>query len=249
MNDINPQAHNPIALSVIVPVYNEVDNICFLFDEVIRALDPARFVIEVIFVDDGSTDNTLAQLQELAVNNPNLRVMAHKKNMGQSAALVTAAKAAIHPILVTLDGDGQNDPADIPLLLTNYLDATTVVLGNRTKRDDNLLRKISSLVGNRIRQRLLHDNCPDTGCSLKVFSREAFLNLPFFNHMHRFLPSLFKHAGLRLVNVPVHHRPRQFGVSKYGVSNRLFVGIHDLIGVRWLLKRRIVQEVLNNDSK
>lgn len=247
MNDINLQARKPLALSVIVPVYNEMDNVSVLFGELISALEPAHFMVEVIFIDDGSTDNTLACLRELAAKNPNLRVLAHKKNRGQSAAIVTGAKAALHPILVTLDGDGQNDPADIPLLLTNYSDANTVILGNRTKRDDNLLRRISSFVGNRIRQGLLHDDCPDTGCSLKVFSREAFLNLPFFNHMHRFLPSLFKHAGLFLINVPVHHRPRKFGVSKYGVSNRLFVGIHDLIGVRWLLKRAIMLEVLEND--
>jgi dolichol-phosphate mannosyltransferase len=243
------QDHKPLALSVLIPVYNEADNVIALFNEVISVLTPERYEVEVIFVNDASTDDTLSNLQELVTKNPQLRVLSHKKNRGQSAALITGARAANHPILITLDGDGQNDPADIPSMLDHYLNAKTVVLGNRAKRDDNLLRKISSRVGNRIRQGILHDGCPDTGCSLKVFSREAFLSLPSFNHMHRFLPSLFKNSGLNLVNVPVNHRPRQFGVSKYGVLNRLFVGIHDLIGVRWLLKRRIISaEVLEHDS-
>ncbi len=234
----------PLPLSVIIPVYNETDNVIVLFEEIMSALPQEQYLVEVIFIDDGSTDNTVASLKALAATHLNLRVLAHKTNKGQSAALLTGAMAASHPILVTLDGDGQNDPRDIPLLLNKYLNDKTVVLGNRIKRDDNLVRKISSIVGNRIRQRLLHDDCPDTGCSLKIFSREAFLNLPFFNHMHRYLPSLFKSAGLKLINVPVNHRARQFGVSKYGVFNRLFVGIHDLIGVRWLIKRRIKLEII-----
>jgi dolichol-phosphate mannosyltransferase len=179
------------------------------------------------------------------MNYNNLQVIRHKSNFGQSAALVTGAKAACYPWLVTMDGDGQNDPADIPLLFAQLKDSSTVVLGNRKKRDDNQLRRLSSKIGNGIRQWLLTDDCPDTGCSLKLFPKDAFLALPHFNHLHRFLPALFKRAGFKLVNVPVNHRPRLYGVSKYGVLNRLFVGIHDLIGVRWLLKRPCSPEVFD----
>jgi dolichol-phosphate mannosyltransferase len=150
-------------------------------------------------------------------------------------------------MLVTLDGDGQNDPADIPRLFEVLQDSRTVVLGNRKKRDDNNIRKLSSRIGNGIRRSLLNDECPDTGCSLKLFPRDAFLTLPHFNHLHRFLPALFKRAGYKLVNLPVNHRPRWHGVSKYGVMNRLFVGVHDLIGVRWLLKRPCAPEVSTHE--
>ena len=233
-------------LSIIVPVYNEVDNIEALFYEIQTALPADSFVFEALFVDDGSTDLTVSRLQQLAAKEPNLRVLCHKKNYGQSAALCTGARAARYPIIVTMDGDGQNDPKDIPALINEMVNAQTVVLGNRKKRDDHLLRKLSSRIGNRVRRQILKDNCPDTGCSLKVFSREAFLSLPYFNHMHRFLPTLFAHAGLNIINKPVNHRARMHGVSKYGVMNRLFVGIHDLIGVRWLLKRRALIEVIEH---
>lgn len=237
-----------IDLSIIIPVYNEVENIHDLYQEIAAALPVDRFRYEVIFVDDGSTDGTGASLQQLLQNHSNLQAIYHKQNYGQSAALLSGARAARYALLVTLDGDGQNDPADIPRLLEQMQDARTVVLGNRKKRDDNNLRKLSSRIGNGIRRGLLKDDCPDTGCSLKLFPRDAFLALPHFNHLHRFLPALFKRAGFKLVNLPVNHRPRWYGVSKYGVMNRLFVGIHDLIGVRWLLKRPCAPEVLIHDQ-
>lgn len=237
-----------VDLSVIIPVYNEVDNIEGLFREIEAALPSERFIYEVIFVDDGSTDGTVERLYNLTKTEAHLRAVFHKRNYGQSAALVSGAKAARYSMLVTLDGDGQNDPADIPYLFEHLKDAQTIILGNRKKRDDNLLRKFSSRIGNGIRQSLLHDECPDTGCSLKLFPKEAFLALPHFNHLHRYLPALFKRAGYNLVNVPVNHRPRWHGVSKYGVMNRLFVGIHDLIGVRWLLKRPCTPEVSTHES-
>ncbi|MBA2709789.1 MAG: glycosyltransferase family 2 protein [Tatlockia sp.] len=234
---------NPVDLSIVIPVYNEVDNIETLYLEIVDALPVERFQYEVIFVDDGSIDGTQERLKNLSIIHPNLRVLYHKKNYGQSAALLSGAKLARYSMLVTLDGDGQNDPADIPRLFEQLDDTKTVVLGNRKKRDDNGLRKFSSRVGNNIRRSLLKDECPDTGCSLKLFPKDAFLALPHFNHLHRFLPALFKRAGYKLVNLPVNHRPRWHGVSKYGVMNRLFVGIHDLIGVRWLLKRPCAPEV------
>ncbi|WP_035917846.1 glycosyltransferase family 2 protein [Legionella fairfieldensis] len=236
--------NNCIDLSLIIPVYNEVDNVEALYREIVTALPLERFIYEVIFVDDGSTDGTIERLQKLSQAKTNLKVICHKRNFGQSAALLSGAKAAQYSFLVTLDGDGQNDPADIPRLVEQLQDFRTVVLGNRRKRDDNYLRKLSSRVGNGIRRFFLKDECPDTGCSLKLFPRTAFLELPHFNHIHRFLPALFKRAGFKLINLPVNHRPRQHGISKYGVMNRLFVGIYDLIGVRWLLKRPCSPEVI-----
>lgn len=234
-------------LSIIIPVYNEVDNVSLLFQEIQAALHPLSCSYEVIFVDDGSDDGTAERLKTMAETNEFLKAIFHKSNYGQSAALLTGAKAAQYPLLVTLDGDGQNDPADIPKLFEHFQNDNTVVLGNREKRDDHAIRVLSSRIGNGIRRKLLHDDCPDTGCSLKLFSKEAFLVLPHFNHMHRFLPALFKRAGYQLVNVQVSHRPRCHGVSKYGVMNRLFVGIHDLIGMRWLLKRPCAPEVHHHE--
>ncbi|KTD65807.1 glycosyltransferase family 2 protein [Legionella spiritensis] len=236
-----------IELSIVIPVYNEVDNVEHLYDEIVTVLPEARYCFEVIFVDDGSTDGTLQCLQNKAKRERNLRVIGHKKNSGQSTALLSGVKAARFTWIVTMDGDGQNDPADIPGLFDVLEDSHTVVLGNRIKRDDNSLRKLSSRIGNGVRQFLLNDDCPDTGCSLKLFPRDGFLALPHFNHLHRYLPALFKRAGFKLVNVGVHHRPRKHGVSKYGVMNRLFVGIHDLIGVRWLLKRPCTPEIIVNE--
>lgn len=237
-----------IDLSIIVPVYNEEDNVISLYNEVVQVLLTLDGSFEIIFVDDGSTDATKTRLESLLKqSNDYLRVLYHKKNCGQSAALLTGARAARYRFLVSMDGDGQNDPADIPRLIQQIHNEHTVVLGNREKRDDNVLRRLSSRVGNGVRRFVLDDGCSDTGCSLKLFPREAFLRLPHFNHMHRFLPALFKREGLTLINIKVNHRPRQSGVSKYGVMNRLFVGIYDLIGMRWLIKRQCVAEVYQNE--
>ncbi|AHE67658.1 glycosyltransferase family 2 protein [Legionella oakridgensis] len=237
----------PVELSIVIPVYNETDNVERLYNEIASVLSATGYRFEVIFVDDGSTDGTRERLRALAKTQEHLRLLCHKNNYGQSAALLTGARAARYRLLVTMDGDGQNDPADIPRLIEQLPDTHSVVLGNRQKRDDNYLRKLSSRIGNGIRRWLLNDECPDTGCSLKVFPRETFLSLPHFNHMHRFLPALFKRAGFKLINVKVNHRPRCHGVSKYGVMNRLFVGIHDLIGMRWLLKRPCTPEVCDHE--
>ncbi len=225
-----------VSISVVVPVYNEVDNIEPLYLEIVNAL--AGYPFEVIYVDDGSSDGTREKLTELASANLHLRVVKHQGNFGQSAAFVSGVKAAKYDWIVTMDGDRQNDPADIPLLVDSIPKNTkAVVLGNRKKRDDSLLKKITSRVGNGIRQFVLNDNCPDTGCSLKLFPRQAFLAIPHFNHLHRYLPALFKRQGYVIINVKVNHRARVAGVSKYGLMNRLFVGIYDLVGVVWLLRR------------
>lgn len=233
--------------SIIIPVYNERENVQGLFEEIINVLDSSKFNFEIIFVNDGSTDGTREILKDLSLTHQSvLKVISHNKNYGQSAALLTGARFAQFPVLITMDGDGQNDPADILKLLENF--NNNVVLGIRKKRNDNVIKRISSLIGNSVRQKILNDECKDTGCSLKIFSKLAFLELPYFNHMHRFLPALFKRSGYNLITVEVNHRPRCHGVSKYGIMNRLFVSIYDLIGMRWLLKRSCFPEVLNEQS-
>ena len=232
-------------ISVVVPVRNEQDAIIPLIDEIYAALqDVAGF--EVIYVDDGSDDATPTRLAEAMAKRPWLRVLRHKVSCGQSTALLTGIRAARGDYIATLDGDGQNDPADIPALLLAVRADTgrgsLLVAGWRAHRHDTQLRRFSSRVANAVRGRLLRDRTPDTGCGLKVFQRTAFLALPYFDHMHRFLPALFLRAGGRVQSIPVHHRPRTCGTSKYGLHNRLWVGIVDLLGVRWLQARARLPE-------
>ncbi len=228
-----------MSVSVVIAAFNEAENLGYLIDEVgtaLRGIDDW----EVVVVDDGSSDETPRRVAELAHRERRLRWVRHRRNAGQSAALVTGVRLARHPLIATLDGDGQNDPADIPALLAAFraeADPLLLVVGERRRRRDSALRRLSSRVANRVRRALLDDDCPDTGCGLKVFAREAFLELPRFDHMHRFLPALFKRAGGRVLNVPVNHRPRRAGESKYGVHNRLWVGLVDLLGVIWLARR------------
>jgi dolichol-phosphate mannosyltransferase len=228
-------------LSVIIPVFNEHENIGPLLDEIGRSIDPGVHY-EIIVVDDGSTDATADALAKLRLENPRLRVIRHRIKRGQSAALVTGVAAAQSPWVVTLDGDGQNDPRDITRLLTEcnedgFLKQDRLITGLRRHRNDNFIRRMSSRIANTVRARLLHDDCPDTGCGLKLFPRDIFLALPRFDHMHRFLPALFRSYGCRVISVDVNHRPRLRGVSKYGVFDRLWVGIVDLLGVMWLQRR------------
>ena len=227
-----------LALSVVVPVHNEQENVAELVAEISHALaSVCRF--EMIFVDDASRDNTLASLQALQLQRPELRVLKHTRQSGQSTAVRTGVKAARAAWVVTLDGDGQNIPADIPKLLEHraQLNEPTCVAGWRRDRRDTWLKRISSKVANGVRSRLLRDATPDSGCGIKLFPRDAFLDLPYFDHMHRFLPALFARQGLKTVSVVVGHRARVAGVSKYGLWNRLWVGIVDLIGVAWLQRR------------
>jgi len=196
---------------------------------------------EIIFVDDGSTDGTVeALLAARARGVPELRVIRHECRSGQSAAMCTGVIAASAEWIVTLDGDGQNDPADIPRLLAARQQdgAVRLVTGNRIARRDSWLRRLSSRVANGVRGWMLSDHTPDTGCGIKLLHRGTFLELPRFDHMHRFLPALFQRAGARIVSVPVAHRPRTRGTSKYGLHNRLWVGIVDLFGVMWLIRRK-----------
>lgn len=226
-------------LSVVVPAFNEEDNVVALAREIAAVLR-GRLAFEMVFVDDHSDDGTLAALRAARAELPELRVLHHARRCGQSTAVRNGVKAARAPWIATLDGDGQNDPADIPKLLAARDAADAAVkcfAGWRTNRRDDALKRISSKVANAVRSRVLRDATPDTGCGLKLFERAAFLELPCFDHMHRFLPALFQRDGGRVESVPVNHRPRTRGVSKYGMWNRLWVGIVDLRGVGWLIRR------------
>jgi len=243
---MNSDSNEIPGYSVVIPCFNEADNIAKLVAEVAAAAAHLSEGYEIVLVDDASSDHTLATLRDLKPRYPMLRILHHLLNRGQSAALCTGVEAARGHWIATLDGDGQNDPADIPALMTAALrlapeHADPIVCGHRTRRRDSWVRRLSSRVANRVRARVLGDDTPDTGCGLKVFRRETFMRLPHFNHMHRFLPALVQRAGGCAVSVPVNHRPRLHGVSKYGIGNRLWVGIVDLFGVSWLITRRFRQ--------
>jgi len=226
-------------LSVVVPVFNERDNVTALVDEIVAALR-GRLTFEIVYVDDHSRDNTLAVLTALRQRVPELRVLQHATQSGQSTAVRNGVKAARAAWIATLDGDGQNDPADIPNLLAARAGAAATVklfAGWRVKRQDSGSKRIASRLANAIRRRLLRDDTPDTGCGIKLFERAAFLDLPYFDHMHRYLPALMQRAGWQTLSVPVNHRVRSTGVSKYNNLNRAMVGIADLRGVAWLIRR------------
>ena len=227
-------------LSIVIPVRNEASNIAPLVAEIRAALD-GLFEYEILYVDDGSGDGTAEEIRRLAAETPRLRLIRHAKSYGQSAAVRSGVRAARAAWIATLDGDGQNDPADIPKLwqLAQAAPAAPPLLlnGNRRRRQDSGLKRASSRIANGVRRRLLGDDTPDTGCGLKLFPRPLFLDLPYFDHMHRFLPALVLREGGEVRSVAVNHRPRRQGVSNYGVLDRLWVGIVDLIGVMWLQRR------------
>lgn len=226
-------------ISVVVPVFNERDNVKPLIDEIVAALrGPHDF--EIVYVDDCSKDDSLALLQGLKPQVPELRVVRHVSQSGQSTAVRNGVKSARGRWIATLDGDGQNDPADIPKLIAAR-DAgpadVKLYAGWRVNRQDTGSKRWASRIANAIRSRLLRDATPDTGCGIKLFEREAFLELPYFDHMHRYLPALMQRSGWKTVSVPVNHRARGAGVSKYNNLNRALVGVADLRGVAWLIRR------------
>jgi dolichol-phosphate mannosyltransferase len=229
-------------LSVVIPVLNEAGNIEPLLEEIHAVLDGVCD-FEVLYVDDGSTDETPRQLQAATTRYPRLRIITHLRPCGQSSALRSGIKAARGSWIATLDGDGQNDPADIPRLFEAARKATTegaplvMVAGYRRKRQDSFIKRISSRIANAVRSRLLGDATPDTGCGLKIFARDLFLDMPYFDHMHRFLPALMQRSGGSVISLEVNHRHRHVGSSKYGTLDRLIVGVVDLFGVMWLKRR------------
>jgi dolichol-phosphate mannosyltransferase len=228
-----------LSLSVVVPVHDEEDNVAALVEEIVAALR-GRVAFEVVFVDDASTDTTLETLRHALDFYPELRLIRHHAQAGQSAAIRNGVKAARGAWIATLDGDGQNDPADLPkLLAARDAGAADVRLyaGWRVDRRDAGGKRWASKFANALRSRLLRDATPDTGCGTKLFERAAFLDLPGFDHMHRYLPALMQRAGWKTVSVPVNHRPRTAGRSKYDNLRRAWVGLGDLLGVMWLNRR------------
>ncbi len=226
-----------VAVSAVIPVKDEAGNVAPLAREIAAALVGEAH--EIVFVDDGSTDGTGEALAALKTELPQLRVLRHDRNLGQSRGIRTGVDAARGATIVTLDGDGQNDPADIPKLLAMLRadPALGMVSGVRVKRKDTASRRIASRLGNRFRDMMLGDGASDTGCGLKAFRRDAFLGLPYFDHMHRFLIALVQREGWKVAYTPVNHRPRLTGTSKYTNLGRVLVSVFDLLGVRWLQRR------------
>lgn len=236
-------------ISVVVPVHNESGNVVALLDEIEAALTGVA-AFEAVFVDDLSSDDTASVLQRYALSHPWLVLLRHRNNCGQSTAVRTGVREARSALIATLDGDGQNHPADIPAMLARWRvlqqarpGGPVLIAGWRARRLDTWLRRLSSRVANRVRSGLLGDATPDSGCGLKLFAREDFLALPYFDHMHRFLPALFRRAGGVVESVKVAHRAREHGQSHYGVGNRLWVGLVDILGVIWLQRRARVAQV------
>jgi dolichol-phosphate mannosyltransferase len=240
MNNAPPNAGAAPKVSVVVPVRNEADNVGPLFEEIARALD-GRVPYEVIFVNDGSTDATGDRLRALMAQRTNLRQLRHTASCGQSAAVRSGVRAARGVFVATLDGDGQNDPAFLPDLidaLGGDLSRVGLVAGQRVGRKDTGFKKLQSRIANAVRGAVLRDGTRDTGCGLKAFRRDAFLALPYFDGLHRFLPALMRREGYEIAYVDVIDRPRRSGVSNYGLFDRLWVGIMDLCGVWWLIRRK-----------
>ena len=230
-------------ISVVVPVFDEEGAAPALAREIAAAFKGRNF--EILFVDDASRDGTRAALKALSGEIPQLRVLAHRKNSGQSRAVRSGILGARGSIIVTLDGDGQNDPADGPMLVDVLMDGPpwlALVGGERVKRQDSAAKKVASRVGNGVRKRLLRDTANDTGCGLKAFRREAFLRLPYFDHIHRYIPALVVREGFKTAFEPVNHRHRETGVSKYTNWGRLKASVSDLLGVMWLQSRSRLPE-------
>lgn len=235
-------------LTIVVPVQDEAGNLTPLMDEIKAALDGVM-AWEVVFVDDGSKDGSADEMARLAAENNNVRVVSHRKNCGKSRALISAIRVAAGPMIVTIDGDGQDNPAEIPLFWAKVTaggqpNLNLVVSGWRKNRKDGTWRMLISRFANKLRSTLLGDSTPDSGCGFKMFPRDKFLELPRFDNMHRFLPALFKKCGCELTTQEINQRPRTRGKSKYGTFDRAWVGFWDLMGVMWLQRRTRYPEVV-----
>ncbi|MDC0233082.1 glycosyltransferase [Pelagibacteraceae bacterium] len=222
--------------SIVIPIFNEARNIAFLLKEISRSLENFKNY-EIILVNDASTDDSIEVINN--INNQNIKIIINDNNKGQSFSIYEGVKNSSYETIITIDGDGQNDPADIPKLYNFYIQSNEIKLvgGIRKNRKDSLNKIISSKIANYIRSKILKDGCKDTGCSLKVFNKKIFLSFPFFNGVHRFLPALFRGYGYKTVFLEVNHRKRIYGSSKYGTMNRLFAGIRDIIKVKKILKK------------
>jgi len=236
------EQNEKIEISVVVPVYNEEENLPILIPKLKKVLEGLGCSFEMIFVDDGSSDGSQRILREIASQTPSLRVLRFRENRGLSTALVAGMREGGGEKIVTLDSDLQNDPADIPKLL-GYLDRYDMATGWRQKREDSWLKKMSSKIGNSVRNWLSGEDIRDSACTLRAFKRECIQEIPVFNGMHRFLSTLVKMAGYRIIEVPVSHHPRKFGKSKYNIRNRMVRGFIDLLAVRWMKHRTIRYEI------
>lgn len=233
--------------SVVLPVYNERDNLEPLIHEIARALEPEAKPFEIICVDDKSSDGSLERLRALTSTRPYVRVLEHRRNAGQSAALASGISRARGAIIITLDADGQNNPVDLPSLLRVLTPDVDAVCGVRQKRKDTAIRRISSGLANRFRRWSTGDTFQDSGCNFRVMRKSALRDLPVFNGLHRFIPLLLQAQGYNVIEVPISHRPRVWGTSKYGIHNRLWRGLADCMAMRWWKKRNIVQRSLLDD--
>jgi dolichol-phosphate mannosyltransferase len=234
----------PPDLSVVFPVYNEEENVPILLDEIAKALRGRPWSYEMVAVDDGSNDRSLEVLRQSRAKYPNLRVLTFEKNSGQTAALDAAWRAARGKYVVSLDADLQNDPADIPAMMDALENnGAEMVIGVRVNRQDTWARKMQSRIGNGVRNWITGDHITDTGCSLKLVKRDAIDRVALYNGMHRFLPTLIRMRGYKVIEMPVNHRPRKFGVSKYGAMNRAARGLVDCLAVRWMSKRTLNYKV------
>jgi dolichol-phosphate mannosyltransferase len=231
-----------VEMSVVVPVYNEQANLSMLIPKLVEVFDRLGSLYEMIFVDDGSSDGSRKLLKEMASQVPSLRVVGLKQNRGLSTALLAGMREARGRIIVTLDSDLQNDPEDIPRLL-EYLDRYDMATGWRQKREDPWLKRIASRIGNSVRNRLSGERINDSACTLRVFRRECLQDIPIFNGMHRFMSTLVKMRGYRIIEVPVTHHPRKYGESKYNIRNRMWRSFVDLLAVRWMKGRRIQYDI------
>ncbi len=230
--------------SIVIPVFNEELNIALLVEEIKNALIDNKNNYEIILVNDASTDNSFSVIKKLSKQNSKIiKIVNNQKNLGQSFSLIEGIKKSLYETIITIDGDGQNNPIDLPKLIDKYFSNESVFLvgGIRSKRKDSIIKILSSKIANNIRNSILKDNCIDTGCSLKIFDKKTFMNFPFFNGIHRFLPALFKGYGKETLFVSVDHRYRKHGYSKYGTFNRLFRGIRDMIKVY-----KIIRALKNN---
>ena len=233
---------HPIEISAVIPIFNEEENLPILVPQVIQVLNQIGKRYEIVLVDDGSKDQSRRILQEMATRHPQMRILIFRENCGLSAALVAGMREARGKIIVTLDSDLQNDPADIPRLL-RHLEQYDMATGWRQKREDPWLKRIASRVANSVRNRLSGEQIHDSACTLRAFRKECVEHLPVFNGMHRFLSTLVKMDGFRIIEVPVTHHSRQFGKSKYNIRNRMWRGFIDLLAVRWMKRRHIAYEI------
>jgi len=231
-----------IDISIVAPVYNEEENLPILVSQLVDVLTPLGKSYEMIFVDDASTDRSRSVLKEMLPRVPQIRVLGFRKNCGETAAGAAGLKAARGDVVITIDADLQNDPKDIPMLL-GYLGEVDMVTGWRQKRDDSWVKRVTSKIANRIRNTLSGETIRDSGCTYRAYKRECLENIKLYKGMHRFMPTLVKMEGFRVIEVPIAHHPRQFGVSKYTTWNRMWRAFVDLLAVRWMKSRHIHYEI------